>query len=641
MTEKIKQMPGKPYPLGVSFEGKTLNIAAVLRKKEECGILFYHKKSNEIIKLPFEEKHQVGDIYCVKISDFPYKQYDYNFYQDDEVIVDPYAKQIVGNEKWHPFSGGYDEKKKPKLRGSLQSFENPFAEDTPLMIPYHDSFIYCLHVRGFTKHASSKVKGKGTYKGIIEKIPYLKELGVTAVELMPAYEFLEDQVVKNSTMSMEYATRHFMDKNTDEATYVKFNYWGYQEGFYFSPKSSYSYSSNPVLEFQTLVHELHKNGMELIMQFYFPNEIQAAFILEILKYWVYTYHVDGFRLKGANVPLYLVVSEPMLTHTKLMYDDVPESILYANKKAPAYKNVAYCNDEFSSLCRRFLKGDNDCLYTYQLMNRTVPEKIGVVRSITNYYGFRLMDLVSYEQKHNEANGENNLDGVAYNHSWNCGAEGLTRKTNVNMLRMKQMKNALCMLFLAQGTPFLMAGDEFGKTQQGNNNPYNQDNEISWIDWKMSARQKELLEFTKALVLFRMENQVLHKNGNLQMTDIYQCGFPEISYHMEELWKTDFSDYQHHLGFLYTQKKENDLEFIYVCMNMHWNEHEFSLPLLKGGSDWEVCFATDKSKDSLQAGEKIMLHSKCEKNSILLKERSCMILKARVVQNDLEQKSYAL
>lgn len=622
MTEKWEMLPGKPYPLGVSQDGKILNITAELYPKKECGLLLYTKKTGETIKIRFTEEYRVGDVYCVGFKNFPVKQYEYNFYTDEEVIVDPYAKAIVGNEVWHPYRNGYVKEKEVKLRAQLSPVSNPYPEDKPLMIPYHESFLYCLHVRGFTKHSSSKVRCKGTFRGIMEKIPYLKELGITAVELMPAYEFREDSVVKEENPSTEYAVKHLRDKKKD-SYHVNFNYWGYQEGYYFSPKASYAYSSNPVLEFQTMVKSLHENGIEVIMQFYFPDSVKEAFMLEVLKYWVYAYHVDGFRLKGADIPMLLIATEPMLSHTKLMYDDVSENLIYRNKNQPAYKNIAYCSDDFSSLVRRFLKGDNGCLLAYQQMNRSVPEKIGVIRSITNYYGFRLADLVSYEQKHNEANGENNRDGVAYNNSWNCGAEGPTRKKTIQNLRMKQMKNALCMLFLSQGTPFLMSGDEFAHTQNGNNNPYNQDNEISWLNWRWNAKQKEILEFTKTLVEFRKKNQVLHKNGNISLADIYQCGYPEISYHTEELWKTDFAEYKHHLGFLYTEKREQELLFTYILVNMHWNEHSFALPKLKRGYQWKVVSNTDLGNESVKKDEFLS----GLKEQVTLTERSVVILQS--------------
>lgn len=613
---------GRPYPLGVSTEGKDVNIAVELHPISTCGMLLYHKKNGNVTKIEFGEEYRIGDIYCIKLSDFPVKDYDYNFFTDEEELVDPYVKAVAGNEIWHPYKDGYSKDKEIHLKGRFLTSHNPFTEDKPLMIPYDESIIYCLHVRGFTRHTSSKVKAKGTFKGIVEKIPYLQELGITAVELMPAYEFLEDMVEKEEA-TMEYALSHYMDKPQEDKVNVKFNYWGYQQGYYFAPKASYAYSQNPVLEFQTMVKEFHDHGIEVIMQFYFPNNVSASFMLEILKHWVYEYHVDGFRLKGANVPMYLIATEPMLSRTKLMYDDVPEHLIYGNKKAPAYKNIAYCSDDYSSLVRRFLKGDNDCLYQFQTLNRTVPEKIGVIRSIANYYGFRLQDLVSYEQKHNEDNGENNQDGVAYNYSWNCGAEGPTRKKNINSLRLKQMKNAMGMLLYSQGTPFLMSGDEFCQTQNGNNNPYNQDNEISWLNWKWNAKQKEFLEYTKDLIAFRRAHKVLHKADTINVTDKYQCGYPEISYHTEELWKVDYADYRHHIGCLYTEQEGKDICFTYILYNMHWNEHAFALPNVKNSDGWRVVSTTDDGKDAMKEGAVLPNDT----DLVMVGERSVMVLQA--------------
>lgn len=691
MNNQLKVTSGRPYPLGASYVGRNLNLAVRMHPQKEGGVLLYDKKDrSQIVKIPFRKENQVGEIFCIAFKDAIERKYDYLFYEDESMFVDPYAKRVIGNEVWR---GAAEMEGAVPLFGCFLQEAFPYEDDKNPLISYADSFIYCIHVRGFTRHPSSKVRGKGTFRGIMEKIPYLKELGVTAVELMPAYEFLEDSCEEDAIYgrcdktneSMEYARKHYKRPESEKTGKKSFNYWGYQEGYYYAPKASYAYSDNPVTEFQKLVYELHKNGMELIMQFYFPDGIQAGNILQILRYWVFQYHVDGFRLKGTSVPFYLIAKDPMFTRTKLMYDDVPENILYPDHVKPEFVHIAYCSDEFSTLMRRYLKGDNNCLSQFQMLNRTVPSCIGTICSITNYYGFRLQDLVSFEQKHNEANGEENKDGVAMNYSWNCGVEGKTRKKSVLQLRRKQMKNAMCLLFLAQGTPFLMSGDEFGQTQNGNNNPYNQDNETSWLNWNWNANQKKFLEFSKKLIRFRKENSAFHKQGCFSPVDIYQCGYPEISCHTEELWKADYSEWRHHVGVLYVDElpannnlvvackqeqketipvsKENwkgrknrkkqkqkaafpeenkNLQFTYVLYNMHWNEHRFALPKLPVGYVWTMVFDTSDDERKLQTELETDIQSieveekdNDQKTSsfVMVNERSIMVLIARKEQEN--------
>lgn len=633
MTDQIAYTIGIPYPMGASTQGRNLNIAVVMHPKKECGILLYKsvETGEEEIRIPFTEEYAVGDVYCISFSGLDSRKYTYLFYEDDRIFVDPYATRVVGNEKWHPYVEGYSKEKEIHLRSGVAEDSFDWKNDHKPKTPFSDSILYCLHVRGFTIDPSSKVRGKGTFTGIIEKIPYLLELGITAIELMPAYEFLEDSIVNGLTKKgMEYAdiVQRYKDVPGKDQIKTVFNYWGYQEGYYFAPKASYAHTKDPVKEFQTMVHALHEAGIEVIMQFYFPKTVVAADILVILKYWVYRYHVDGFRLKGAEVPFYLIAKDPMFSQTKLMYDDVPEHLIYPNGVTPEYKNIAYCSDDFANLYRRYLKGDNDCLYQFTNLNRSVPNTIGAIRTMANYYGFRMYDMVSYEQKHNEANGENNADGVRYNYSWNCGVEGETRKKSVLDLRMKQMKNALSLLFLAQGTPFLVSGDEFAKSQEGNNNPYNQDNRISWLNWKWSKKQQEVFEFTKALIRLRKSTKSFRRDGRFGVSDQFQCGYPDISYHGDELWRVDMAEYNHHIGLLYVEqlgersqntecvvsskknsnkkgefaKKKHPLRYIYVLYNMHWNEHTFALPPLRNGTEFVPVLFTGGKKEQFLLGQ---------------------------------------
>ena len=599
MTQfRIKK--GQPYPLGATLKSSGVNFSMVNSSQEECGLILYHKKSEQIQKIPFEKNHRIGNISCFFVEGLSIEEYEYNFYISDESIVDPYAKYIIGNEVWRQAQD-----KPISLRGGFYQSQFDWQKTRPLHIPYHESILYCLHVRSFTMHSSSKVKHKGTFEGLIEKIPYLKELGITAVELMPAYEFEECEQEKDQ-QTIEYQIKHYdepLPNKGEEKADTKLNYWGYKEAYYFAPKASYSASGNPINSFKSMVREFHKNGMEVIMQFYFPNHIKQGYILEILKHWVLEYRIDGIHLKGNRLPVTLLATEPLFANTKIMCEDFSLADIYPEQESPIYKNLGYYRDEFMYDMRKFLKGDADMLKGFQYHMRNHNPKCGVINYITNYYGFTLNDLVSYDRKHNETNGEHNQDGTDYNYSWNCGIEGPTRKKAIVKLRRKQMKNAISFLMTAQGTPLLLSGDEFGNSQNGNNNCYCIDNETSWLDWRLVKRNQEFFEFVKSMIQFRKSHPILHTQEELTMTDRLGYGCPDLSYHGEEAWKVDLSNYNRHIAMMYCgryARKDNKSEddMIYIAYNMHWESHQFALPSLQGGYRWEVVNDTDSPEDEM-------------------------------------------
>lgn len=449
-----------------------------------------------------------------------------------------------------------------------------------------------MHVRGFTKHSSSGVNGKGTFQGIVEKLPYLEELGVTTIELLPIYELKGVAKKKSAAGNIAETIEASVPKEH------KVNYWGYAEGLYYAPRNSYAMCGNGDLEFRNLVKALHKKNMEVILQFYFPQNVPQNEILNILKYWRREYHVDGFHLKGENLPLLMIGQEPGLSDVKMLYYDFPINQLYSENNMPSVRNLAYYRDDYMYIMRKFLKGDEDMIPSVLGVMRRQPREAGQINYLTNYFGFTLADMVSFERKHNEENGEDNRDGIDYNHTWNCGTEGKSRKRAIVSLREKQIRNALCMLMFSQGTPLIYMGDEFGNSQNGNNNPYCQDNEISWLNWKNKEQNKELFEFVKGLITLRKNHPILHKATELRLMDYISCGFPDLSYHATKAWQPDMTNVTRHIGVLYcgkyakTKVGEEDA-FFYVAMNMHWEPHEFALPKLSKGMEWYMLMDTEK------------------------------------------------
>lgn len=570
---KIKM--GQTYPLGATVFPDGIQFAAVV-DDEDAGIVLIETRTDEHMRIPFSDGCRIGNIASVFIEGILPDDYRYNFYRGEEEYTDPYAKCIYGNENWG-IKG-----EKPYLCGG---FAKPYAWSVqdPLCIPYDNSMIYCLHVRGFTKHASSKVKAPGTFQGIAEKRNYLKKLGVTAIELMPAYEFEEYEAPLKADVTRVYLA--------DEKKVLPLNYWGYKKGYYFAPKASYAVG-DPQAAFKDMVCALHRSGMEVIMQFYFPDDVKQGFILDVIKYWVCEYHIDGVHLKGNSVPITLIGSEPLLANTKIMYDRIDVSAIYEGTRRPSYRNLCLYTDEFMYKMRRFLKGDEDQLPTMIQLVRNKEQLTGNVNFISNYYGFTLNDLVSYDRKHNEENGEDNRDGADYNYSWNCGVEGRTRKPGILALRQRMMKNALMLVMLSQGTPVLMAGDEFCNTQEGNNNPYCQDNEITWLNWNKNKQGKTMTAFTEALMQYRRQAFFLNRCSDFSLADYKHCGYPDLSYHSEEAWKAQLYNYNRHIGILYADKVSPDeVKLAFVAYNMHWENKTFSLPIPPKNMRWYSVLAS--------------------------------------------------
>lgn len=617
MRHEITVLKGEPYPLGVTVTGKDgTNFAAVLPGKEECGIILYPKRGGVQLRFPFPQEGTVGNIRCMRLLGIRMQEYEYNFYVGEEVAVDPYARRLSGNEKW-------GKREDCALRCAVLEGEFDWGKDRPLETKMCDSILYQLHVRGFTRHRSSMVAHKGTFLGIVEKIPYLKELGVTAVELMPAYEFLELERPKGKSYTMAQAAQHYMDPLPVGEGNVRINYWGYKKGYYFAPKASYCGTQDPAAEFKSMVRALHENGLEVIMQFYFPPGVGQGFILDVLRFWVREYHIDGAHLMGEAMPTVLLATDPLLAKSKLFYYDFPCQEIYASPDAADGRLACY-RDDFLYDMRRFLKGDEDTLggMLYQLKKN--PRQTGTVNYIANYEGFSLADLVSYERKHNEENGEQNRDGNSYNASWNCGIEGKTKKKAVLQLRRKQMRNAVVLLFTAQGTPMLTAGDEFGHSREGNNNPYCQDNEVNWLNWKHTESDRGFLEFVKALIALRKAHPILHKPDEMVMSDFIACGYPELSYHGREAWRLDIDRISRDAGVMYCgnyakiDRVQND-DFFYIAYNMHWEKKKLALPALPAGMHWEKVL--DSGTDSVH------LEPEELEKSVTVPARSIQILKS--------------
>ena len=558
----IKVTTGYPLPQGCTVRGENVNFSVCVPSGKKCELLLY-KKGKKVPEQIFDmqETGSSGLIRCIALRIPRAEAYEYNYRVDGEIVIDSYARAFAGRKVW----GEARNIEQHEVRARIIDTEFPWEDDKRPHLAQNEVIAYSLHVRGFTKHSSSKVRYKGTFAGVLEKLPYLKDLGVNQIHVMPIYDFEENK------------------------SYL--NYWGYGEGYYFAPKSSYA-AKEEVTELKNLIKTLHSENMELILEMPFTGDTPKMMILGCLRFWVMEYHIDGFILNPCIIDRESLINDPVLYGTKIM------------KKM----------DDFQNTMRRFLKGDEGMVPGVMWWLRHQSEEEETFNYITGQTGFTLNDLVSYDQKHNEENGEENQDGPDYNFSWNCSVEGPTRKRSVVELRRKQIYNAFFLLLLAQGTPCILAGDEFANSQKGNNNVYCQDNPVSWLDWSKLQKEEKLHQFVKDLIAFRKAHKVLHPEHEMMGIDSTSCGIPDISYHSENAWQTSSEVSSRQIGVFYHGSDEE--ESCYVAYNMHWVSHLFALPALPKGKHWYLAASTDDG---------------VLKEPVLIEEAKCVEVEERTIK----------
>lgn len=624
---------------GVSF---TINSHGATR----CTLLLFKPQAPKpYARIPFPDSYRIGDTYSMLVYDIKPDEFEYAFsfdgpyepakgllFNEENVLLDPYSRAVTGQRKWgEKPEGGKDFEYRARVVKS--SFD--WGNIKQLEQPFEDLVIYEIHVRGYTKDKSSGVSAPGTFAGLKDKIPYLKDLGINAVELMPIFEFDEMESARVVDGVQLY------------------NYWGYNTVSFFAPNTSYAFNeehNHEGDELKSLIKALKENGIEVILDVVFNHTAEGNemgpcfsfkgidnnvyymltpdahyynfsgcgnvmncnhpvvrnFIIDCLRHWAIEYRVDGFRFDlasilgrdqngapMANPPiLESLAFDPVLGKMKLIAEAWDAGGLYQVGSFPSWNRWAEWNGRYRDDMRSFLKGDDSMAgnaITRITGSRDLysPESRGhkaSVNFLTCHDGFTLYDLYSYNEKHNEKNGWNNTDGDNNGHSWNCGAEGETDDPNVNGLRRRLIKNAFAALLCSRGPAMFFAGDEFCNTQFGNNNAYCQDNIISWLDWGRLEEFKEIHDFVRHMIQFRKEHPILRK-----MTKPSSCQFPEISVHNGTPFNAS-TDYKTKLiGIMYAGRNEEDTEddIVFYCMNAYWEPLVMQLPVLPNGKHWHV------------------------------------------------------
>ena len=616
-----------------------------------CELLLFHRKAEEpYAVIPFPESYRIGFCYSMIVFDLDIEEFEYAYRLDgpydekkglrfdkNKILLDPYARAVTGQSQW-----GHVNNAQHGYRARVVQSNFDWGDQRHHSIPMEDLIIYELHVRGFTMDESSGVKHHGTFEGLREKIPYLKELGVNAVELMPIFEFDEMRDVR------------LIDENE------LIDFWGYNPVSFFAPNTSYCSSmeyNREGLELKTLIKDLHDNGIEVILDVVFNhtegNEFGPCFsfkgfdnniyymltpdghyynfsgcgntlncnhpvvrdmILECLRYWVIEYRVDGFRFDLASIlgrnddgtplsqpPLLRSLAfDSILGNVKLIAEAWDAGGLYQVGSFPSWKRWAEWNGRYRDDMRRFLKGDDFLAQTAAARITGSPDLYdpayrggnASINFLTCHDGFTLYDLYSYNQKHNEANGWGNTDGADDNNSWNCGVEGETDDPAILALRKRLMKNACAILLCSRGTPMFLSGDEFADTRYGNNNPYCQDNLISWLDWSLLKKNKDLFDFFQYMIRFRKDHPVIRKD-----LEPSYLGIPAMSTHGLTPDETNFSGDSHVVcvrfaGYNESTQKE---DLVYLAVNSGWFPVTLTLPELPEHYKWKVAVNTGDPK----------------------------------------------
>lgn len=637
----VKQ--GNQMTFGVTVVQDGVQFAIYMPEDDEgsCSLNLYRKGAEKPeIVIDLTDEYKWGSMYFVTLSkkagvqdtrstaQILSEDYEYTYTTDKGEITDSYASVIRGREEWGKIPAG----RNGHIRGGISLKEFDWENDKSPRRDFSDVIMYQLHVRGFTKSSSSGVKHKGTFAGVMEKIPYLKDLGINAIMLLPCYEFNEilfthsfgepsdffkykNKGIPSSDNGMSPGAEKMMREN--ETPGIKLNYWGYgaKDTCYFAPKTSFAADKTDASgEMKEMVKALHKNGIEVLMDIYFSPGTNINMMTECLRHWVLEYHIDGFRVNDDVMPSVVLASDPLLSGVKLLTTHWDGEALHKAGAVKKCNALAEYNEGFMNDARRFLKSDEGMVGKYVGRATRNPDEYSVINFMTHVNGFTLMDLVSYDVKHNESNGENNTDGTDFNYSWNCGVEGPSRKKAVVTRRMRQIRNAVMMMMTSQGTPMILAGDELGNTQKGNNNPYCHDDDITWINWRKTRTSEQIFDFFRKAIAFRKKYKALHQKKRLLFMDTLGIGIPDVSVHGTGAWRPDYSNYNRMLGLLYfggachefTSKDNKDKvkeirktapgeESVFVIFNMYWEAKSFDLPRLPKDKEWYLAVDTFSSQ----------------------------------------------
>ena len=583
---KISRGDFREYGPRVSKKNSVVFTVAIKPATEKAAILLFDKKNKKLLsEVELTSEYSVGLVYSIEISDIDVDKVCYLIKEDDKTYLDPYSTVIVGRDKWADVKNR--QAYKFQVYSGIAHIERDW-KDTSVYVEPSDMVFYKLHMRGFTAGFGMAASKVGNYKGVLSKLSYLKDLGITSIELMPLYDFEElflDNKMNISPKGKVTEVKEFSGKT---------NYWGFGIANYFAPKASYFGGADVACDnFRSFVSSVHEKGLEVIMEMAFAAEAADDVILDCLKYYVRYFHIDGFHIVGCSAPIERIAGEQFLANTKIFYEFIPEEIL-CNEKGK--KHLFVYNDSFMNVTRQIENHMNGSMVQFANHMRRQNSAYGFVNYMANVNGFSLWDSYSYGEKHNWDNGEDNRDGTNNNFSFNYGVEGKTTNKTINANRFREMRNAFTALLLSQSVPLFVAGDEAAATHLGNNNPYCQDNKTGYTVFSKTKSKENLTAFVKQLVEFRKNHKCLRVESPFLMNDYRHLGLPDMSFHGTEPWMMSIGEEQKALGVLYNGAYVDEKEEVFVCYNFHYDAVDMALPLLAPGKRWRLCFNTAKVDD---------------------------------------------
>lgn len=595
---------GNYAKLGVTQQQEWTSFTFCGEKEDRCAVVLLDKETGAVQKIVVPEEYCLGSLRSVAVKNLEAGKYVYYFEINGKKVMDPYARAIMGRHRWNDLSRI---NQRYEIYGGFTQDAFEWGKDRAPEISRAQMVMYKLHVRGFTMDSGTK-SAPGTFRALMNRIPYLKKLGITTVELMPVYEFEELEFPREPKKLPRYI--HWREENDDlikppkkqEKKALKLNYWGYKRGEYFAVKASYAAEPDRAsAEYKAFIKRLHENKMECVMEMYFPEDTNHSLILQALHFWVLEYHVDGFHLLGGNLPITAIVRDDLLSRTKIFYTGFDERVVNKQRK---YKNLYVYKDEYMYPARRLLNHQDGNLRDFADQQRKQGYHWGYVNFMSGNNGFTLADTFMYNEKHNMENGEDNKDGNIWNFSSNYGEEGPSRKKYINSIRRMKWRNSIVMLMLAQGVPLIWAGDEMMNSQQGNNNAYCQDNKTGWLNWKNEKSHRKEIQFLKKMIEFRKNHPIITNEQPFKFADYRSLGCPDLSFHGENAWVMDSFRGRQSLGMLYcgayahSQKDIKGIknaEDVYVAYNFMLSMSPLALPKLSKGRHWYLVVDTSDDK----------------------------------------------
>ena len=616
---EFRVTPGDAWQRGVRETENGYYFSVAIPDGAEAELLLYtdpgQARPCQVIPLPEEERF--GEVSAVTVEMPHDGTWAYAYRINGRICPDRYADNIRG--RLRPETG--------QMEFHALTAPPAGAKTKPLDIAYEDAVIYKAHVRGLTRKGPGGIRHPGTFQGICECIPYLQELGVNMLMLMPCYEFADSPKTGG-----EYPLDGELRVLSADAGGRRKNYWGYVPGMYLAPKLRYCAGDDPCREFADMMDALHEAGIGCIPEFYFDASEDPRFVTDVLRHWLLHYRVDGFHLIGDGGWTHAAAADPVLKKTWILHTGFDASAVGLRKPRNGRKTLGIYNLSFEHTMRRFLKGDTEVPPEEAAwMLRRSDADCGMLNYFADQDGFTMADMVSFEERHNEANGEGNRDGSHTNFTWNCGEEGPTRKTAIRKRREQQLRNAWLMLLTAQGTPLLYAGDEALNTQNGNNNAWCQDNETGWVTWKKTNEARRMTEFVRQAIAFRAAHPVLRQAMPLRMADYKASGFPDVSYHSQIAWMSQAGQIRAGLGVMYSGayavKPDGTADdTLYIAYNMYWMPQSFALPDLPPEQCWKVVCDTSCEEGFCQEPKALPAGAEGEK-LLPVPPRSILVLTA--------------